>query len=423
MTHLLGTNGPPVEAPLPAADHQMTKDRQFALEAARALYYANKDVMRWPAPSLRTCWRSMPICPWIPISMLGSSWPMRQNARGHRRRPTSSPGSRRCPGLQPTARESPHGWKLVTPSIGDCHTKAAWPASSPCARNTCSWTCSAGRRGRRRQSSSAVWNKVLLPFCILPYFPLLTGAQFRRVAALAAEGHRPPQIRLVAFRMLSGQGDPADLRWVAQTFAHSGDSQLVEVGRRFLFSSPGDLKPVPGGGLEFRSLGDCSLTRQGQPIDQGLRAKGKALFTLLMIREGKPVSREWLQNFLWPDFSERSAANNLRVTLHNLRKVLAATGTPDLSLESTSTVIKLEGGRHVAWDARALEQWVTTARHCLEARQRRQAMAAFAGAVDLYRGPFLAVGSLADYFPVEQRHYHRLAHEAMVRLATLHLEE
>jgi predicted ATPase/DNA-binding SARP family transcriptional activator/Tfp pilus assembly protein PilF len=74
--------------------------------------------------------------------------------------------------------------------------------------------------------------------------------------------------------------------------------------------------------LEIRLFGFFSAIRAGEPLPPLRTRAEKWLLTLLALRPGHAISREWLSATLWPDSEPALGLYNLRRCLTNLRKAL-----------------------------------------------------------------------------------------------------
>lgn len=150
---------------------------------------------------------------------------------------------------------------------------------------------------------------------------------------------------------------------------------------------------------------------------------------LLLVQSPRTLPRSSLAETLWPDLDPRAAANNLRVTIHQLRQGLAAAGAEAGLGDRWAGWIQTEGdgirftaAEGVLWDARQLEHLVAGARQAVRQGRRDAAITALRRAVDLYRGPFLPDPTFDGLFDLERHHYERMALGAMVDLAVYSLE-
>jgi DNA-binding SARP family transcriptional activator len=112
--------------------------------------------------------------------------------------------------------------------------------------------------------------------------------------------------------------------------------------------------------------------------------KAKSLMKLLALAPGHRMHRERLMDLLWPELNSNAAANNLRYTLHHVRRILegpsstAASGY--LRLEGDLVALCPEG---LLWvDVETFEDAVSTARRVREP-------SAYRAALDLYAGELL----------------------------------
>lgn len=127
--------------------------------------------------------------------------------------------------------------------------------------------------------------------------------------------------------------------------------------------------------IEIRTLGQTYVLVDGEPLT-GEAAWPKSLALIIyMAREPGPDRREEILGVLWPDREEKRARRALNQLLYTLRKT-----SPKLDLESVEDAIDF--GREVWLDVEEFERRIETGD--LE------------GAVDLYRGPFLADLSIGE---------------------------
>ena len=121
--------------------------------------------------------------------------------------------------------------------------------------------------------------------------------------------------------------------------------------------------------IEIRTLGRTSITVDGEELS-GEAAWPKSLaLVVYMAREPGPDRRDQILGMLWPDREEKRARHALNQLLYTLRKA-----SPELDLESIEDA--LDFGREVWLDVEEFE--------------RRLEAGDLEGAVELYRGPFLA---------------------------------
>jgi predicted ATPase/DNA-binding SARP family transcriptional activator len=127
--------------------------------------------------------------------------------------------------------------------------------------------------------------------------------------------------------------------------------------------------------LSINLLGPFDVRVRGEPLRSLRSRKGQWLLSLLVLRDGREVQREWLADTLWPDSLTEEAFASLRQSLADLRRAL---GDEASRLQSpTSRTLRLElSGAGV--DLLAFDAAIS-----------RGDPAALEHAVSLYRGPLL----------------------------------
>ena len=64
--------------------------------------------------------------------------------------------------------------------------------------------------------------------------------------------------------------------------------------------------------LDINFLGKVKIEYNGEDITDNFGAKTKALLSLLILNKDKPLNREKIILYLWPDSTEDSGKFNLR---------------------------------------------------------------------------------------------------------------
>src|SRR5215212_3353247 len=174
--------------------------------------------------------------------------------------------------------------------------------------------------------------------------------------------------------------------------------------------------------LTLAFLGPPAVTRaDGSVVSFRLR-KELALLAYLAVEGSAAQPRDTLLGLLWPDATDESARNNLRVVLANLRQAL---GADALSADRQVVQLSLEGG---ALDVAAFQEFLAASsahRHqpnmpCAACAARLQQ------AVGLYRGEFLSGVALSDaaafeeWALVRRQALHQQALDALTTLADYH---
>jgi DNA-binding SARP family transcriptional activator len=169
--------------------------------------------------------------------------------------------------------------------------------------------------------------------------------------------------------------------------------------------------------LDIALLGSFTVTVDGQPATDFDSNKVRALLAYLAVESDRPHRRETLAGMLWPEATNRSAFNNLRYSLSDLRQTIGdRQARPSFLLISHDTLQFNRESDH------ALD--VVSLGRCLNADQDNPAaMQELAEAVGLYRGWFLEGFSVSGSAPFEEwtvfkrEQIGRLALRAFNRLA------
>ncbi|HET6948847.1 MAG TPA: BTAD domain-containing putative transcriptional regulator [Acidimicrobiales bacterium] len=251
----------------------------------------------------------------------------------------------------------------------------------------------------------------------LPDLQIVRATLHHRFAADLAVGlaaaDRPEGPALL--EILGGPG-----RDVVRALAGS-NRDLARQARSLLAAVPG---PPPG--LSYLAvLGPLELRRDGpggpEVADPDLRRE--RVRTLLAFLVGHRVTtRAEVAAALWPDLDERSAANNLRVTLNYLLRVLEPwrpAGEPGYFVRLDGPRVELVTGGELLVDADAFDRHVEAAARAEADGTPSVALEHHLGAVALYRGPLHADAPDADWIDLDREHYRTRFVRAAVRAAQL----
>lgn len=166
--------------------------------------------------------------------------------------------------------------------------------------------------------------------------------------------------------------------------------------------------------LVLSFLGPFQVTLDGQS-DLGFESnKVRALLVYLAVESERPHTRDALAGLLWPDYPDRSAHNNLRSALANLRGAIG-----DRTAEPPFLIITRDSVRFNT----ASDYVLDVAGFKPEGDQTPEEMTALA---DSYHGEFLEGFTLPDSPPFEEwlitqrEHYKQLMMVLLGRLASLH---
>jgi LuxR family transcriptional regulator, maltose regulon positive regulatory protein len=146
--------------------------------------------------------------------------------------------------------------------------------------------------------------------------------------------------------------------------------------------------------LAVRAMGPFTIAQDGTPLTFAGKVQQRplALLKALVALGGHDVPQERLTDLLWPDAEGDAAQQVFATTLHRLRDLLGMAG-----------VLRLQEGRlsldpHRAWvDVWSFERLLRDAEQAERRGDREAGRALLERAVALYRGPFLAGDSRADW--------------------------
>jgi WD40 repeat protein/DNA-binding SARP family transcriptional activator len=175
--------------------------------------------------------------------------------------------------------------------------------------------------------------------------------------------------------------------------------------------------------LEIYTFGGLRIVRGGEAVT-GLASRKVEALMVYLAATGRPQPREHLADFLWDDFSQSKAMNNLRVVLSNLRKHLGD------YLTIARDAVSVNAESHAWLDVAALESLLQAAQ---EQEGRTGALSAESAsrvqeAVALYDGEFLQGFSVRgsrgfdDWSSLERERLNRLVLEGLNKLVGWQLE-
>ncbi|MEU7858132.1 BTAD domain-containing putative transcriptional regulator [Nonomuraea sp. NPDC049141] len=158
--------------------------------------------------------------------------------------------------------------------------------------------------------------------------------------------------------------------------------------------------------MEFAVLGPLHISADDQPLPLGA-GKQRALLAELLCHPGRAVSTATLIEALWGQSPPRTAADNLRLYVHQLRRTL---GRDRITRTGTGYVLALHPGE---LDADRFESLAEQGRIALSAGDHERAAELLKRALDLWRGPAYAELNLTTAL---SDHAHRLEEERLTAL-------
>lgn len=138
----------------------------------------------------------------------------------------------------------------------------------------------------------------------------------------------------------------------------------------------------------FRILGPLEVRVGDRPVALG-GPKPRALLAMLLLQPGRAAGTDALIEGLWGARPPATARGAVQVYVSQLRRALADAGADDAAIETTGTgyVIRLAPG---ALDVARFDAAVAEGRAALAGDDPARASAAYAAALELWRGPALA---------------------------------
>jgi DNA-binding SARP family transcriptional activator len=148
--------------------------------------------------------------------------------------------------------------------------------------------------------------------------------------------------------------------------------------------------------LSIALLGSFTVTVDGEAATDFDSNKVRALLAYLAVESDRPHRRETLAGMLWPEASDRSAFNNLRYSLSDLRQTIGDRQARPPFLLITHDSLQFNRGSEHTLDVTSLER-------CLDVELDDPAsLRELAEAVRLYRGWFLEGFSVSGSAPFEE---------------------
>ncbi|MDY7092236.1 MAG: BTAD domain-containing putative transcriptional regulator [Acidobacteriota bacterium] len=138
--------------------------------------------------------------------------------------------------------------------------------------------------------------------------------------------------------------------------------------------------------LEIRLLGGFDVRNDSQRLTGFESQKVRALLAYLVCNRQRQLSRDILADLLWPDLDESAGRRNLRQALYNLRSALQMDAKEPSPVTATRNSIRLRSDLDVWCDVEAFQQVLAGS----ETSSSDTTPKELAGAVQLYRGDFLA---------------------------------
>lgn len=171
--------------------------------------------------------------------------------------------------------------------------------------------------------------------------------------------------------------------------------------------------------LQVQMLGDFALTYRGQKLclKNSLTTKSMMTLQLLLYRGEEGVARESLIDALFWGDSNTDPLNNLKVTMSNLRRILAGAGLPpEMTVRAKNKRYYFSSPEPVCLDVTAFDHWLDCAD---AAASEEEKCTCLQEACALYAGDFLPHLTGEDWAVVAAAHYRQRYFYCVQQLAEL----
>jgi LuxR family transcriptional regulator, maltose regulon positive regulatory protein len=190
-----------------------------------------------------------------------------------------------------------------------------------------------------------------------------------------------------------------DMRAVAATRTHR-----AKLAKSLLAAVPAP----PADRTEIAVLGPLALARNGEPISERDLRRERVRALLAFLVGHRTTSRAAIMAAVWPDLDERAAANNLRVTMTYLLRVLEPgrpPREPAYHVRVDGQAVKLVTGDWLRVDVDRFDEHVAGAAQAEADGTPSLALEHNLAAAALYRGDAHEGVSDADWIALEREHF------------------
>lgn len=177
--------------------------------------------------------------------------------------------------------------------------------------------------------------------------------------------------------------------------------------------------------LRVRFFGRFELLRDGEVVYLGRNARALSILKYLLARRGRPVTRDYLMGWLWPESDLKRARWSLNSAVCSLRKLL---GDSLPSLPASETVLYKEDSYQLSphvrlsADTDEFDSCYEEGRRLEEAGWTSEAVAQYEKAVELYRGDYLIEDLYEEWTVIERERLVDAYADLLRRLAVHYME-
>jgi LuxR family transcriptional regulator, maltose regulon positive regulatory protein len=164
----------------------------------------------------------------------------------------------------------------------------------------------------------------------------------------------------------------------------------------------------PADRTEIAVLGPLAVARNGEPVTDGDLRRGRVRALLAFLVGHRTTSRTAIMAALWPDLGERAAANNLRVTMTYLLRVLEpwrSAREPAYHVRVAGQSVTLVTSEWLDIDADRFDDHVDAAAKAEADGTPSLALEHSLAAVALYRGEAYGGAADADWIALERERF------------------
>ena len=176
--------------------------------------------------------------------------------------------------------------------------------------------------------------------------------------------------------------------------------------------------------LRIFTLGQFGLAIDGDglKVESWKRKQAAVVLKCLVSQLGRPVHRERLIEWLWPDVDVERGWERLKVTISFLRGKLRDAGATDDTIETIGQSYLLR--RDAVWvDADTFDTLVGAGWEHLKRGEREAARTRFEEAQSLYRGDYLEDEPYAEWCAVERERLREIYLELLAGMAKCYAED
>ena len=168
--------------------------------------------------------------------------------------------------------------------------------------------------------------------------------------------------------------------------------------------------------LNVHMLGDFSVMYGNQPISFGKNTTTKAmkLLQILLYHGEQGISREKLLNALYVREELADASNNLRVTVHRLKKIIVDAGLPaDEYIHIKKGIYSWQAPMRVEVDVKRFVSLYKESKECTDKERKEELLTQVC---QMYHGEFLPALSGEEWVLLESIQYKKIYSESLKEL-------